>query len=63
MSVFVVGPVIVAVHVHGNATVAVHEKLLNVADHAHGAVPVHVHVNDHGAGHGHDDDDAYDHGF
>jgi hypothetical protein len=42
--VVVVDPVIVDVHVNGNAT---------VIDHAHGGVPLHVHgqVNDHGADH------------
>src|SRR6266700_1860993 len=54
VTVAVVEPVVVvvAVHVHGNATVAVVEL-----DHVHGvcnrAVHVHVHGHDHGAGHVH----------
>ena len=50
MIVAVAAPVIVAVHVHGNGPVHVHE--IDRVDHAHGSVPVHVHGHDHDAGHG-----------
>jgi hypothetical protein len=52
-------PVILAVHVNGNAHVGVIENdqvprvPINVLDHAHGSVPVHVHGQDHGADHVH----------
>ena len=42
--VAVVGPLIVAVHVHGNVP---------VIDQVHGSVPVHVNGHDQGSGHVH----------
>jgi hypothetical protein len=53
VSADVIGPVIVAVHVHGNETVGVigaplRNRTVHGSDHDHGVVPVHVHRHDHG---------------
>jgi hypothetical protein len=61
--VIVIGPLIVAVHVHRNATVGVIEKGSSPCDHVQGSVLVHVHGydqgSDHGHDHGHDHDDVF----
>jgi len=56
VAVAVIGPVIVAVHLNGNATVIERDR----GDHAHGGVPVQVHGHGHGGGNDHDND--YDRG-
>jgi hypothetical protein len=62
VDVDVAAPLIVAVHVHGNAPMIVIEEA-RPRDHAHGGVPVHVHGYDQGGGHAHVNDHGHVHGI